>query len=138
MPMLQTAEFVAAKNGLSRERQDEYSLISQQRTAAAQQEGRFDAEIVPITAAVVSKNKDTGEVTYNDVTLSRDEGNRPDTTLQGLRNLKPVIEYGTVTGGNPSRFLADSFKRARNPVFNQPATKPVISSAGSIAVGTTD
>lgn len=103
MPMLQTAEFVAAKYGVSRERQDEYSLISQQRTAAAQQAGRFDAEIVPVTATMSSKNKDTGEVIYSQVTLSRDEGNRPDTTLQGLNSLKPVIEHGTVTGGNASQ-----------------------------------
>ncbi|MCW5684935.1 MAG: acetyl-CoA C-acyltransferase [Pseudolabrys sp.] len=103
MPMLQTAEFVAAKYGVSRERQDEYSLISQQRTAAAQQVGRFDAEIVPVTATMSSKNKDTGEVIYSEVTLSRDEGNRPDTTLQGLNSLKPVIEHGTVTGGNASQ-----------------------------------
>lgn len=103
MPMLQTAEFVAAKYGVSRERQDEYSLISQQRTAAAQQAGRFDAEIVPVTATMSSKNKDTGEVIYSEVTLSRDEGNRPDTTLQGLNSLKPVIEHGTVTGGNASQ-----------------------------------
>lgn len=83
MPMLQTAEFVAAKYGVSRERQDEYSLISQQRTAAAQQAGRFDAEIVPVTATMSSKNKDTGEVIYSEVTLSRDEGQQARYDLAG-------------------------------------------------------
>lgn len=103
MPMLQTAEFVAAKYGISREQQDEYSFISQQRIAVAQQAGRFDKEIIPITVTMSSTDKGTGQVTNKEITLSKDEGNRPDTTLQGLNSLKPVIERGTVTAGNASQ-----------------------------------
>jgi acetyl-CoA C-acetyltransferase len=103
MPMLLTAENVAGKYGISREAQDAYSLMSQQRTAAAQAAGRFDQEIVPLTAAMAVTNKDTKEVSYKEVTLARDEGNRADTTLEGLASLKPVVEGGTVTGGNASQ-----------------------------------
>jgi acetyl-CoA acetyltransferase family protein len=103
MPMLQTAEFVAKKYNISREAQDQYSLQSQQRTAAAQQAGRFDAEIVPITTQMAVADKATGEVSYKEVTLARDEGNRPDTTIDGLRSLKPVIEGGVITAGNASQ-----------------------------------
>lgn len=103
MPMLQTAEFVAAKYGISREQQDEYSLVSQQRTARAQRDGRFDAEIVPITVTMSSTDKQTGETSYKEVTLGRDEGNRPETTLADLSALKPVVEGGTVTAGNASQ-----------------------------------
>ena len=103
MPMLHTAEFVAKKYGVSRERQDEYSLASQQRTAAAQAAGRFDDEIVPITAAMAVADKQTKAVSYREVTLSRDEGNRPDTTLDGLASLKPVVEGGCITAGNASQ-----------------------------------
>ena len=103
MPMLQTAEFVAKKYNISREAQDQYSLQSQQRTAAAQQAGLLDAEIVPITTQMAVADKATGEVSYKEVTLSRDEGNRPDTTIDGLRSLKPVIEGGVITAGNASQ-----------------------------------
>jgi acetyl-CoA C-acetyltransferase len=103
MAMLDTAEFVAKRYGVSREAQDQYSLSSQQRTAAAQSAGRFDAEIVPITAQQAVADKATGAVSYREVTLSRDEGNRPDTTLEGLRNLKPVRENGVITAGNASQ-----------------------------------
>ncbi len=103
MPMLQTAEFVAKKYQVSREAQDEYALASQQRTAAAQAAGKFDDEIVPITATQAVADKETGEVSYREVTLSRDEGNRPETTLESLQGLKPVIEGGCVTAGNASQ-----------------------------------
>ena len=103
MPMLQTAEFVARKYSISREVQDEYSLESQRRTAQGQREGRFDAEIVPITATMAVKDKVTGALSHETVTLAKDEGNRPDTTLAGLQALKPVIDGGVVTAGNASQ-----------------------------------
>lgn len=103
MPMLLTAENVARKYGISREAQDEYALLSQQRTAAAQAAGRLDQEIVPLTATMAMVNKDTKEVSYKEVTLAKDEGNRSDTTLERLAGLKPVVESGTITGGNASQ-----------------------------------
>jgi acetyl-CoA acetyltransferase family protein len=103
MPMLQTAEYVVRKYRISREAQDAYALSSQQRTARAQAEGRFAAEIVPITATMAVTDKATNDVSYKDVTLAKDEGNRPDTTAQSLAALAPVIEGGTVTAGNASQ-----------------------------------
>ena len=103
MPMLQTAEFVAKKYGITREAQDRYSLESQRRTAAAQAAGRFDAEIVPLTSSMAVVDKLTKEVSYKEVTLTRDEGHRPETTLESLQALKPVIEGGCVTAGNASQ-----------------------------------
>lgn len=103
MPMLQTAENVARKYGVSREAQDEYALLSQQRTAAAQQAGKFDDEIVPITATKAIVDRETKEVSYQEVTLSKDEGNRPETTLESLQGLNPVIEGGCITAGNASQ-----------------------------------
>ena len=104
MPMLQTAEVVAARYNVSRDLQDEYAFQSQQRTAAAQQAGRFDAEIVPVTANMAMQNKETGEVTYHEVTLAKDEGNRPETTLEGLKGLKPVVGPDmNITAGNASQ-----------------------------------
>ncbi len=103
MPMLLTAEFVAKKYGISREAQDQYSLQSQQRTARAQAEGRFAQEIVPITAQMAVADKATGAISYKEVTLDRDEGNRPETTLEGLQSLKPVLEGGVITAGNASQ-----------------------------------
>jgi acetyl-CoA C-acetyltransferase len=103
MPMLQTAEFVSKKYGISREAQDSYSAESQRRTAQAQQNGLFDNEIVPIAATMAVVDKETKAVSYKEVTLSRDEGNRPDTTLESLAGLKPVIEGGVVTAGNASQ-----------------------------------
>lgn len=103
MPMLLTAENVAKKFGISREAQDEYSLQSQQRTAAAQESGKLDDEIVPITATQTVFNKETKEVRYQEVTLSKDEGNRPSTTLESLQSLDPVIEGGSITAGNASQ-----------------------------------
>ena len=103
MPMLQTAEYVVNKFNISREAQDEYALQSQMRTAAGQQGGAFDDEIVPISATRVIKDKESGEISYSEATLSADEGNRPQTTLEGLANLNPVIEGGTITAGNASQ-----------------------------------
>jgi acetyl-CoA acetyltransferase family protein len=104
MPMLQTAETVAQRYGISRGRQDEYALQSQQRTAAAQAAGRFDAEIVPVTTTMNVTNKETGEVSQREVTIAKDEGNRADTTLQGLNGLNPVLGPGTsITAGNASQ-----------------------------------
>lgn len=103
MPMLQTAEVVAERYGISRQTMDEYSLQSQQRTAAGQQAGKFDDEIVPLATKMGMMNKETKEVTFHDVTLEKDEGNRPETTLEGLSGLKTVIEGGTITAGNASQ-----------------------------------
>ena len=104
MPMLGTAEVVAKRYGITREAMDEYSLKSQQRTAAAQAAGYFDKEIIPVTATMAIVNKETKEVTYKEVTVTKDEGNRPDTTLEGLQSLKPVMGEGmTITAGNASQ-----------------------------------
>ncbi len=103
MPMLQTAEYVVKKYNITRQKQDEYAVMSQARTAAAQQDGRFDQEIVPITATKRVKNKETGEITESKVTLARDEGNRPSTTIDVLAGLSPVLDGGTVTAGNASQ-----------------------------------
>jgi acetyl-CoA C-acetyltransferase len=103
MPMLQTAEFVAKKYGVTREQQDQYALSSQQRTAAAQAAGRFDAEIVALPTRMSVADKATGTTTIRDVNLTKDEGNRADTTIEGLRGLKPVIEGGCITAGNASQ-----------------------------------
>lgn len=104
MPMLQTAETVAQRYGISREAQDEYGLQSQQRTAAAQEAGLFDNEIVSVTTTHMVKDKETGEVSEQEVTIAKDEGNRPSTTLEGLQSLKPVLGDGTsITAGNASQ-----------------------------------
>jgi len=107
MPMLQTAEIVAKRYGISRERQDEYGYQSQMRTAAAQAAGKFDEEIVPVTVTKGIFNKETKEVSYEEITLAKDEGNRPSTTLEGLNNLRLVNEGGTITAGNASQ-LSDA------------------------------
>ncbi|MDX5358443.1 MAG: acetyl-CoA C-acyltransferase [Rhodobacterales bacterium] len=101
--MIDTAENVATRYGVGRAAQDAYGLESQRRTALAQAEGRFDAEIVPMTTRMEVTDKTTGEVSLREVTLSRDEGNRPDTTADSLAALKPVREGGTVTAGNASQ-----------------------------------
>ncbi|MDE1948204.1 MAG: acetyl-CoA C-acyltransferase [Burkholderiales bacterium] len=103
MPMLQTAEFVARKYCISREAQDAYALQSQQRTAAAQQSGKFDAEIVPLASRMAVLDKASGQLSWRDVTLAQDEGNRPETTAASLAALKPVIEGGSITAGNASQ-----------------------------------
>jgi acetyl-CoA C-acetyltransferase len=103
MPMIDTAEVVAGRYGISREAQDEYALQSQQRTAAGQEAGRFDDEIVPLPSNKGVMNKETGEITFEDVVLEKDEGNRPTTTLEGLAGLGPVRENGYITAGNASQ-----------------------------------
>jgi len=104
MPMLGTAETVSQRYGIGRDRQDAYALRSQQRTAAAQAEGRFDAEIVPATTTMSVKDKETGEVSQKEITLAKDEGNRADTTIEGLSALQPVLGPGThITAGNASQ-----------------------------------
>ena len=103
MPMLMTAENVARTYGISREVQDEYAAHSQERTARAQAAGAFDDEIVPITAIKRVKNRETGEEILEEVTLSKDEGNRPGTTAETLGQLNPVVEGGVITAGNASQ-----------------------------------
>ncbi len=103
MPMLDTAEVVANRYNVSRDAQDEYALQSQQRTAAAQEAGKFADEIVPVTATKLVMNKETGDVSEEQVTLSFDEGNRPSTTLESLNGLNPVRDGGFITAGNASQ-----------------------------------
>ncbi|RLV55355.1 acetyl-CoA C-acyltransferase [Aeromicrobium phragmitis] len=117
LPMLQTAEIVAERYGVSREAQDEFALLSQQRTAAAQDAGRFADEIVPLTTVKLVQDRSTGEVSEEVVTLTQDEGNRPSTTLESLTGLKPVLpdgqvtSFSTVTAGNASQ-LSDGASAA--------------------------
>jgi acetyl-CoA C-acetyltransferase len=106
MPMLYTADFVAKKYRVSRERQDTYAFQSQQRTAAAQQAGRFDDEIVPMASWKIVEDKESGAVREEQVTLLKDEGNRPETTLEALASLKgavPGVPDTTITAGNASQ-----------------------------------
>ena len=103
MPMLQTAETVAQRYNIGRDAQDEYALQSQQRTAAAQAAGAFDQEIVAIDAVMNVQDKATGEISRKPVHLTKDEGNRPETTLEGLSSLKAVVDGGSITGGNASQ-----------------------------------
>ena len=104
MAMIDTADIVAHRYGISREDQDEFSLLSQQRTAAAQQAGVFADEIVPCTTRMMEKNKETGEVTYREVTATHDNCNRANTTLEGLAKLEPVKGPGQfITAGNASQ-----------------------------------
>lgn len=105
MPMGLTAEVVAERYKVSREAQDQYALLSQQRTAAAQKAGKFKDEIVPMTVQMEVVDKATGERSMKTVTVDRDECNRPDTTLEALAKLPPAFkEGGTVTAGNASQF----------------------------------
>ncbi len=103
MPMLVTAENVARLHGVTREAQDEFAALSQTRTVAAQAAGAFDDEIVPVTATKLVKNRESGEITEETVTIRQDEGNRPGTTIETLAGLKPVVEAGVVTAGNASQ-----------------------------------
>ncbi|MDV4143606.1 acetyl-CoA C-acyltransferase [Shimia sp. FJ5] len=110
MSMLETAEIVAERYGVSREDQDAYALQSQQRTAAAQDAGKFDDEIVPLTTSMGVMDKETKEISFHDVTLEKDEGNRPSTTLESLAGLQPVFKDGqsvkegqNITAGNASQ-----------------------------------
>jgi acetyl-CoA C-acetyltransferase len=104
MPMINTAEVVGKRYTVSRDRQDEYALRSQQRTAQAQAEGKFDDEIISVTAKMAVKNKETGETSMQEVTIAKDEGNRPETTLEGLKALQPVMgPDAMITAGNASQ-----------------------------------
>jgi len=104
MPMIETADLVASKYNVTRESQDEYSLQSQLRTAAAQESGKFKDEIIPTTTTKLVKDKSTGEITEQEVTLEKDEGNRPETNLEGLSTLVPVYGEGKfITAGNASQ-----------------------------------
>lgn len=103
MPMLLTAEHVVGKFNISRESQDDYAFQSQRRTAVAQETGRFDDEVVPIDVTQMIRDRETGEISYQETTLIKDEGNRPQTTLDNLASLNPVIEGGSVTAGNASQ-----------------------------------
>lgn len=104
MTMIETADIVAKRYDLSREYQDEYALHSQQRTAAAQEAGKFDDEIVPMTTTMGVKDKETGEISHKEVVVDRDECNRPGTTMEGLASLEPVRGAGNfVTAGNASQ-----------------------------------
>ena len=107
MPMIGTAEVVAKRYGISREDQDAYSLQSQQRTAAAQESGKLADEIIEVSTVMDVKDRESGEVSKKDVTISMDDCNRPNTTLEGLAKLDPVMGEGhTITAGNASQ-LAD-------------------------------
>ncbi|MGJ3231205.1 MAG: acetyl-CoA C-acyltransferase [Oceanicaulis sp.] len=118
MSMLETAEIVAQRYDVSREAQDEYALQSQQRTAAAQKAGKFDDEIVPLPSTMLVKDKATGEISRKELTLEKDEGNRPETTLENLQGLNPVFANGMqvkegkyITAGNASQ-LSDGASAA--------------------------
>ena len=110
MSMLETAEIVADRYNVSRDSQDEYAFQSQMRTAAAQEAGKFDDEIAPMTTIMKVMNKETKEISDVEVTLDKDEGNRPQTTLEGLQSLQPVFKGGQqvqegsfITAGNASQ-----------------------------------
>lgn len=103
MSMLETAEVVAKRYGVSRELQDKYALESQRRTAQAQSDGLFADEVLPVSTTKLVKDKQTGELSEELVTLDKDEGNRPQTTLESLEGLSPVMEDGVITAGNASQ-----------------------------------
>jgi acetyl-CoA C-acetyltransferase len=136
--MLDTAEIVAKRYDISRERQDEYSLESQRRTSAAQQAGRFNDELAPIKTTMAVTDKATGAVSYQQVTLSADEGPRPDTTAEGLAGVKPAKGPGfTVTGGNASQ-LSDGASAAvimSDKLAAQKGLKPLGIFRGFVAAG---
>ncbi len=137
MPMLQTAEIVAQRYGISREAQDAYSLQSQQRTAAAQAAGKFDDEIVPLASVKGVMNKDTKQISFENTLLTRDEGNRADTTLAGLQALKPVIEGGCITAGNASQ-LSDGAAACvlmSSKLAEQRGLKPLGAYRGMVVAG---
>ncbi|MDP6563990.1 MAG: acetyl-CoA C-acyltransferase [Alphaproteobacteria bacterium] len=111
MAMLNTAEVVADRYGVSRDVMDEYGLQSQMRTAAAQQAGKLDDEVVPMASVKLVTDRETGETSEEEVTLDKDEGNRPSTNLEGLVGLKPVFDGGVITAGNASQ-LSDGASAA--------------------------
>ncbi len=118
MSMIETAETVAERYGISREAQDEYALQSQQRTAAGQQAGRFDDEIVPLTSVMKVQDRETKEISDKQVTLERDEGNRPTTTLDGLSSLAPVFKDGMTIG--EGKFITAGNAFAAFPMVRPP------------------
>lgn len=139
MPMLQTAETVAARYNISRDRQDEYAYRSQMRTAAAQAAGKFDDEIIPVKAKMAFKNKETGEVTMTDVEVTKDEGNRADTTLEGLKGLHPVMGPGmNITAGNASQLSdgSSSCVLMEAKLAEQKGLQPLGRYVGMAAAGT--
>ncbi|MCO5793726.1 acetyl-CoA C-acyltransferase [Blastomonas sp.] len=139
MPMLQTAETVAKRYNISRDRQDEYAYRSQMRTAAAQAAGKFDDEIIPVKAKMAFKNKETGEVTMTDVEVTKDEGNRADTTLEGLKGLQPVMGPGmNITAGNASQLSdgASSCVIMESKIAEQKGLQPLGRYVGMAAAGT--
>ncbi len=103
-PMLQTAENVAARYGITRDRMDEYGAQSQQKAAAARDAGRFDAELVSVTTTMGVQDKVTNEISTTTVTIAADEGIRADTTLEGVAKIKPAVPGGTIAAGNASQF----------------------------------
>jgi len=137
MAMLDTAEVVARRYKISREAQDEFGLQSQQRTAAAQQAGKFDDEIVPLPSTKGVMDKETGKISFQDVVLERDEGNRPDTSREGLAALKPVRDNGFITAGNASQ-LSDGSSACvvmEASVAEQRGLEPLGIYRGSAAAG---
>ncbi len=138
MAMLDTAETVAKRYDISRERQDEYSLESQRRTASAQQGGKFNDEMAPITTKMGVADKATGEVTFKDITLSKDEGPRPETSAEGLAGLKAVRGDGfTITAGNASQ-LSDGASAAvvmSDTLAAQKGLKPLGIFRGFVSAG---
>jgi len=137
MPMIDTAEVVAKRYGISRERQDEYSLESQRRVAAAQQGGKFNDELAPITTKMTVVDKETKQTSLRDITLSQDEGPRPDTTAEGLAKIKPVFEGKTITAGNASQ-LSDGASAClimSDALAAQKGLKPLGVFRGFVAAG---
>ena len=127
MPMIETADHVAEKYNISRQVQDEYALQSQQRTAVSQEESKYADEIIEVTTTKLTKDKETGDITKEEVRTSKDEGNRPETTLEGLSSLPPVYNDKFVTAGNASQLSdgsasvvimesAEAEKRGLNPL----------------------
>ena len=104
MPMLETAEVVAKRYGISRQRQDEYGVRSQNLAAAAQAAGVFDAEIIPVTTIMKVQDKETGEITEREVTISADEGIRPGTTYEAVAKIRSAVDGGVISAGNASQF----------------------------------
>lgn len=138
MAMLDTAEVVAKRYNIPREKQDEYALESQRRTAAAQQGGKFKDELAPIATSMAVADKATGTISFKDVTLSQDEGPRPDTTAEGLASLKAVRGEGfTITAGNASQ-LSDGASAAvimSDKLAAQKKLKPLGIFRGMVSAG---
>src|SRR6201995_5459202 len=137
MSMLETAEVVAERYGIDRDQQDEYSLECQRRVGAALQGGRFNDEIVPFTTKMAVVNKVIKEVTFQQVTLSKDEGPRPDTTAEGLSKIKPVFEGKTISAGNASQ-LSDGASACvimSDRIAAQKGLKPLGIFRGFVAAG---